>query len=272
MVDNDRSVIEVAFVDTPPSLFGPEPGTATDAAGSADERGRALEGRLVVVTGASGLLGAAFAAEVVERGARVCLIGRDMDALRATTATLGPDAPTAHLRCDLASAEDVDSACDFIDRIGQPVDLLVHAAGIQAPTTIAAGSLDDLDEHYLLEVRGPYLLTQRLLPSLTESKGHVVFLTGPHSNPSDQLDAHRAISQAGVRAFAEELRREATPMGVRVLVVGAEAGLDVAGDGAGDGAFLRACAATVLDSMADQALEVTELRLRVGRVGRAERR
>src|SRR5690606_21965494 len=56
------------------------------------------------------------------------------------------------------------------------------------------------------------------------------------------------------------------------LVVGAEAGLDVAGEGAGDGAFLRACAATVLDSMADQALEVTELRLRVGRVGRAERR
>ena len=117
MVDNDRSVIEVAFVDTPPSLFGPEPGTATDAAGSADERGRALEGRLVVVTGASGLLGAAFAAEVVERGARVCLIGRDMDALRATTATLGPDAPTAHLRCDLASAEDVEAGMRHAKRM-----------------------------------------------------------------------------------------------------------------------------------------------------------
>lgn len=270
MVDNDRSVIEVAFVDTPPSLFGPE-----DAGGPTDgaDDGSSLEGRLVVVTGAAGLLGGAFVADLVGRGARVCLIGRDLDALRATIAPLGADAPTALLRCDLASAEDVDSACDFIDRIGQPVDLLVHAAGIQAPTTIAAGSLDDLDEHYLLEVRGPYLLTQRLLPSLTQSKGRVVFLTGPVAGASgERLDAHRAISQAGARAFADELRREAAPMGVRVLVVGAEADLDVAGAGPDAAPFLRACASTVLDSLAAAALDVTELRLRPARVGRTEQR
>ncbi len=270
MVDNDRSVIEVAFVDTPRSLFGPEQTPGSPEAGPTD--GTSLEDRLVVVTGASGLLGGAFVTELVERGARVCLIGRDLDALRDTTSALGPDAPTALLRCDLASAEDVDSACDFVDRIGQPVDLLVHAAGIQAPTTIATGSLDDLDEHYLLEVRGPYLLTQRLLPSLTEAGGRVVFLTAPVGGSGEQLDAHRAISQAGVRAFAQELRREAAPMGVRVLVVGAEANVDVTGGGPGGPSFLRTCAATVLDSLGAAALDVTELRLRAAPVGRAEQR
>ena len=172
------------------------------------------------MTGAGGLLGASVAAELARRGARICLLGRSMHDLRATAAALPPTAHTALLRCDLTSAGDVGSAADFVDRLGAPVDVLVHAAGVRSTATVATGSLESLDEHYLLNVRGPYLLTQRLLGSLASSAGHVVFFTSPGS--PDPGDAHHSISTAALSALADEVRGEASSRGVRVLSVDAE--------------------------------------------------
>ena len=270
MVDNDRSVIEVAFSDARGPRFagrGEAPATPVDPAG---ERG--LEGRLAVVTGAAGLLGAAITAELVARGAHVCLIGRDLDALRATVDALDPGAHTAMLRCDLASVDDVESAADFIERIGEPVDLLVHAAGMYAPTTIARGTVEELDEHYLLDVRGPYLLTQRLLPSLTEADGRVVVVSRGGAAAGPAAARHRHISQAGLVAFASGLREEAAPYGIRVLTVRTDDVEAVPGD-PGSQAFLEACASRMLDLLASGTVDVTDLRLRRGgRRTRSERR
>ena len=270
MVDNDRSVIEVAFSEARgPRFAGGDAVTRTpvDASG---ERG--LEGRLAVVTGAAGLLGAAITAELTARGAHVCVIGRDLEALRATVEGIGPGAHTAMLRCDLASIEDVESAADFIERIGEPVDLLVHAAGMYSPTTIARGTVEELDEHYLLDVRGPYLLTQRLLPSLTDAVGRVVFFSVGGGEAGPDADVHRHISQAGLVAFASGLREEAAPYGIRVLTVRTDDVEDVPGD-PGSQAFLEACAARMLDLLAAGAVDVTDLHLRRGgRRTRSERR
>lgn len=271
MVDIDRSVIEVAFSEARGPVF--EGRSAEEAPAAAPVAGeRSVAGRLAVVTGASGLLGTAVAAELVARGAHVCLIGRDLDALRATAEHVGGGAPPALLRCDLASVDDVIAATEFIDRIGAPVDVLVHAAGVRAPSTIARGTVEDLDEHYLLDVRGPYLLTQRLLTSLTDARGRVVFFAADDGTPAAGDDVHRTISQAGLRALADVLRDEAGPLGVRVLTVRTDDDLDP--DGGGDAArFLDVCAAAVLDVLAVDAVDVTQVHLRrAAHRARSERR
>jgi NAD(P)-dependent dehydrogenase (short-subunit alcohol dehydrogenase family) len=270
VVDNDRSVIEVAFSDA----LGPRFGALDDPRSTPPHPtgDRDLLGRLAVVTGAAGMLGAAIAGELVARGAHVCLIGRDPDALRQTVDGLAPGAHTAMLRCDLASVEDVESAADFVERIGEPVDLLVHAAGMYAPTTIARGTVEELDEHYLLDVRGPYLLTQRLLPSLTDAAGRVVFFSVGGVEAGPDADVHRHISQAGLVAFAAGLRDEAAPFGIRVLTVRTDDVEETPGD-LGAQEFLHACAARVLDLLGAGAVDVTDLHLRRGgRRTRSERR
>ena len=172
-------------------------------------RRRPVDGRLAVVTGATGLLGAAIAAELSRRGAMVCLMGRDLDELRATVDRLGPGARTAILQCDLALSEDVVSAVDFVERLDRPVDLVVHAAGLAAPARIADGPVEQLDEHYLLNVRGPYLLSQRLLPLLRDGSAQCVFVAAA-DRPGEQAgDAHHVITTAAGRALAAELRVEA---------------------------------------------------------------
>ncbi|MDQ2678540.1 MAG: SDR family NAD(P)-dependent oxidoreductase [Actinomycetota bacterium] len=267
VVEQQDAVTSSPFIHPPRPIFGtPPPGPAAaepgpDDPGSAEPSPAPLEGKLAVVTGATGLLGATVAAELVARGARVCLLGRSIDELRETARRCG-DA-TAVLRCDLAISDDVAEAADFVERIGAPVDVLVHAAGVRSSATVRTGTLESLDEHYLLNVRGPYLLTQRLLGSLGQARGQVVFFASS-SRPDLVLDlhggdAHHAISTAALVAFADELRAEAAPAGVRVLTVDAE--VDLGPDEQGD-EVLAALAAQVIDALGSPRLDVTGFSVR----------
>jgi NAD(P)-dependent dehydrogenase (short-subunit alcohol dehydrogenase family) len=279
VVDSDRSAIEVAFDGTghswSPPVGAPDQvsGPANGVAGSAWDPA----GRLAVVTGASGLLGSAVAAELLRRDARVCLIGRDLDALRETSSSFPSGSRAALLRCDLAAADDIDSAAAFVERIGQPVDLLVHAAGLYSPSTVTHGSVDDMDEHYLLDVRGPYLLTQRLVPLLGAADGRVVFFAGPASTPPGGTgtsgDVHREVSLAGLRSFAAALRREVAPLGIGVLTVRTDEALEPQGLGGGTPGFAAECARTVVELLAGDSVEVTSVEMTsAGIRRRAERR
>lgn len=211
-----------------------------------------LDGATAVVTGASGLLGAAMAQEIARRGAAVVLIGRDLEALDHTAGAAEGSPTMAGLRCDMASAEDIDAAADFVDAVGRPVDLLIHATGLSDPSTVTAAPVGLLDEHYLLNLRGPYQLTQRLLPLLADRRGRVVFFTSAGSTSHD--DAHRVITDAAVKSMAEVLRSELAPTGGRVVVVATR--LDA---GAGEPGFLPSLARVIVDSLAADELDVAEV-------------
>jgi len=241
-------------------------GVATDESARADQEG-SLIGRLVVITGGAGLLGAAMAVELAARGADICLMGDDPEELRSTLLMLDLGTRSAMLRCDLSSESEVLSAADFIRRIGRPVDLLVHAAGLQAPATVATATVTSLDEHYLWNLRGPYLLTQQLLPDLITSQGQVVFFVATETDLSSGSggDVHHIISQAAVQAFAQELRTETSRLGVRVLIVDAVAQTwsDLSTEPARPSGrtVVESLAYSVVDTLSSSEMDVTELRV-----------
>jgi NAD(P)-dependent dehydrogenase (short-subunit alcohol dehydrogenase family) len=236
------------------------------------ERGR-LDGRLALVTGASGLLGAAMAVELSSRGAELCLLGRDLPGLLEVVDDLGPGARAAVLRCDLAIADDVIDAVEFIARLDRPVDVVVHAAGMQAGASFADGDVESLDEHYLLNVRGPYLLTQQVLGLLRPNSATCVFFSSPGEAPATPGDVHHAITRAASLALANELRAEASDRGVRVVsVLAADRPVDY-GVVVDTDRFVDGVAAAVCDALAMGDIDTTELHLRgVAHPGRSERR
>jgi NAD(P)-dependent dehydrogenase (short-subunit alcohol dehydrogenase family) len=254
MTDSVADPLEAPFGEPSRPVFGAPP----DRSGVDDHD---LHGRLAVVTGASGVLGGAIARRLCERGADVALIGRDLPALDETVRRCGPGAHTAVLQCDLAVSEDVVAAVEFVRRIDRPVDLVVHAAGLRSPARIADGPVEGLDEHYLLNVRGPYLLSQQLLPLIRDGRGRFAFVAGT-PRPGDRGgDAHHAITQAAGRALAAELRVEALPRGIGVVSVLADD--QVGADGLVDtDRFAAALAANVVDALTGAELDVTEVRVR----------
>lgn len=178
-----------------------------------------LQGQVAVVTGASSGIGKAIALRLGQAGVRLCLVGRQLDSLRAVAGQAPQSRQGAHLcyQADLEVERDVEALLDALRRDVSAPDILVHVAGTVLPGTFEEATAGQLDTQYLVNLRAPYVLTQGLLPGLKARQGQVVFV-----NSSAGLAARASMSQYAacrhaLKALAESLREEVNPAGVRVL-------------------------------------------------------
>src|SRR5262249_22921609 len=104
-------------------------------------------------------------------------MGRDGAKLLACAEGLRPFTPSVEAyACDLTKAEEIEAACTHIsDKYGR-LDILVHCAGVIQHGNLADAPLVSMDLQYAANVRGPLLLTQRLLPLLKKPRGQIVFI------------------------------------------------------------------------------------------------
>ena len=163
-------------------------GSADVPAGAAEPAAApvaSMEGRVAVVTAATGALGVALAAEMVGRGARVLLVDDDLDGLLDVVDSLAP-ARAVPVRCDLGSDADVAAACDFVMR-STAVDVVVHVGrregdgdDADADAEVRPVGRNALDDRYRADVRGPLGLIVGLSP-VTASAPTVVLVDPPRS-------------------------------------------------------------------------------------------
>jgi NAD(P)-dependent dehydrogenase (short-subunit alcohol dehydrogenase family) len=120
-----------------------------------------LQGTVVIVTGASSGIGAATARACAREGARVVLAARRTDRLEALASEL-PDAfvVTTDMRVPEQVRRLVQAA---VDRYGR-VDVLVNDAGQGLHVPIEAVALDDLQAVIELNLYGPLVAMQSVVP------------------------------------------------------------------------------------------------------------
>jgi NADP-dependent 3-hydroxy acid dehydrogenase YdfG len=178
----------------------------------------AFAGQVAVVTGAGSGVGRAIALALADSGASVALVGRTAAKLDEVAGVIRQKSTRAGVYpVDLFADDAIRSFCrNVLDDFGK-LDILVHSAGLYASGSLENASLADFDAQYRVNVRGPYLLTQSVLGTLKEHQGQVVFI-----NSSAGLSAGGRIGQYGatkhaLKAFADSLREEVNPLGVRVL-------------------------------------------------------
>lgn len=131
-----------------------------------------LNGKVAVVTGGSGVLGAAMSAGLARAGARVAVLARRLEpATAAVTAIEAEGGEALALSADVRDRAQVEAACTAIlERWGQ-VDILVNAAGGNMPGATLApdATLDHLDPEAFRAVFDLNLMGT-LLPSLVFGK------------------------------------------------------------------------------------------------------
>jgi NAD(P)-dependent dehydrogenase (short-subunit alcohol dehydrogenase family) len=171
-----------------------------------------LAGRVALVTGAGRGVGHAIAIGLARAGATVCGTRRTVTH-PAFPAELGIDEQVA----DLAVDGEIEALVDAVLRRHGDISVLVHAAGLFAQGRLDEARLDDLDAQYRVNFRAPYLLTKLLLPALRATTGHVVFINSTTMGRAGL--GQYAATKVGLRAFAETLRDEVNPDGVRVTTV-----------------------------------------------------
>jgi len=175
-----------------------------------------LEGRVALVTGASGGIGSAIVEALARSGVTVAVVGRRRKPLDRLARRIGAT-PNAVYQVDLTSDADVrTTARSFLRHFGQ-LDILVHSNGIYASGTLDRASVRTFDQLWAANVRSPFFLTQLLIPALRDASGQIVFV-----NSSVGLEARRGVgqfsaTQHALHALAESLRQELNPDGIRVL-------------------------------------------------------
>lgn len=188
----------------------------------------ALQGRIVLVTGAGSGIGRAVSQALAARHATVVLLGRRAEPLEATYDAIvnARHAEPAILPLNLATATPENYA-ELADRIQDELgglDGLVHnAAHLEGLTPFRDVSAESWYRTLQVNLSGPYLLTQALLPLLQNSRcGRIVFtLEDPDRTERAYWGAY-GVSKAAARTMTRILADELA--NTRVGVYGVQPG------------------------------------------------
>ena len=136
-----------------------------------------LSNKIALVTGASCGIGRATASALADAGAHVLVhyarSAQDAESLVAGIRSKGGRADA--IRADLGNADGATLLAREVRQIvGEGLDVLVSNAGISKAATIGGHTVQDFDNLFATNVRGPFFLVQQLLPFLGEGSNIIV--------------------------------------------------------------------------------------------------
>jgi NAD(P)-dependent dehydrogenase (short-subunit alcohol dehydrogenase family) len=172
----------------------------------------AVNGRTVIITGASSGIGRAAALKIAAAGGVPILVARSMDKLEELKREIEQHGGTAYAySADLSDTESIDAAVETILSDHAAVDMLVNNAGrsIRRSVMLSTDRFHDYERTVRLNYLGAVKLILALLPHMKERRfGHVVNVSsiGVQTNPP-RFSAYVA-SKAALDAFTRVVSSE----------------------------------------------------------------
>lgn len=166
-----------------------------------------LDGKVAIVTGAAGGIGAAIVRRFVAEGARVA-------AIDSRKCEIGTARFVADLADDRATAGAVRQAREALGR----VDLLVHAAAASVPGGVLDTPARDFQHLYDVNVVGAVRLIQALAPTMDEGSS-IILLSSINARFATPTLAAYAASKAALESLARTAACELAPRGIRVNAI-----------------------------------------------------
>jgi NAD(P)-dependent dehydrogenase (short-subunit alcohol dehydrogenase family) len=182
---------------------------------------RALEGRAVLVTGASSGLGRATAVALARAGADVALVARSAADLGETAAEVSETGRRALvLPADLADEEEALAAVErTVGEFGR-VDVLVNAAGTDVPGTVEELDVEGWDRTLSVNLRAPFLLSKAAFPHMRGAGGGTIVNVSSVAGKKGWANASAyCASKFGLTGFTQALADEGKGYGIRAVVL-----------------------------------------------------
>jgi len=179
-----------------------------------------LQGRVAVVTGAAGGIGAATALAMAAEGARV-VVADLKDGAATVAAVEAAGGQAAYLPCDVADAGQVEAMVSAaVERFGA-LDVLVNDAGISGGSSLA----HELDVEVWTRVlavnlTGTFLCARAAMPHLLASgRGRIVNVASTYGLVGAPLAPAYCASKGGVVNLTRQLAVDYSPHGIRVNAI-----------------------------------------------------
>jgi NADP-dependent 3-hydroxy acid dehydrogenase YdfG len=190
----------------------------TRASDSVPARGAALGGRTALITGASRGIGAAVARRLAASGARVALLSRSDDLLRALAKEL-PGEPIV-IAADLRDPDAAERVAQTLAAEHATPDIIVNNAGAFLIAPVTSTSVEDFRATLEVNLVAPFTFMRTFLGGMRErGRGHLVTIGSIADRTTFPGNAAYAASKHGLRALHEVVRAELRGSGVRATLV-----------------------------------------------------
>ncbi len=171
------------------------------------EHNHDLHGKIAVVTGGSGAIGAAILKSLERSGA---------------TGIAFDIAPAAGgVECDVREEASVAAAVEEVLRRHGRIDIAVHAAGISRDAVVWKLTADEWDQVQSVNLRGAFLLIRNVVPIMRKERtgGRIVLIGSINGSRGKFGTSAYSASKAGLLGMAKSVARETGRFGVLVNVV-----------------------------------------------------
>lgn len=167
-----------------------------------------LEGKSVIVTGATGAIGSALCLALARRGCALGLLGRRAEKLEGLGHSLAQfNVPLSVQVADLRRRDEVHRAvAAAIAELGA-VDVLVHNAGIGRISQPWRPQVEDVEEMFEVNYLGGAYAIEAVLPAmLAQRRGHLAAVSSLAALRGMAFTAGYSASKAALGVFLEALR------------------------------------------------------------------
>ncbi|KFF85413.1 SDR family oxidoreductase [Pseudomonas syringae] len=181
-----------------------------------------IQGKVVLITGASSGIGEAAARLIAAKGAYVVLGARRIERLEMLAADIEAQGGSARFRSlDVTDALDMQAFADFAKHAFGKIDVIINNAGIMPLSPLAALNIAEWNQMLDVNVRGVLHGIAAVLPSMqAQGHGQIINISSIGGLAVSPTAAVYCATKFAVRAISDGLRQETDKIRVTVVCPG----------------------------------------------------
>ena len=172
-----------------------------------------LQGKVVLITGAARRIGRALALDLAVERARVAITYRssEQDAQRTLERLLQMDAHALAVRCDVRDPQNIGEMVREVAAEFGGIDVLINNAGIFDTAKLADISVEQWDDMFATNARGPFLVSRAALPYLRRRRGRIIHIGSLGGLRPWAAHAHYCASKAALVMLTQTMAKALAP-------------------------------------------------------------
>ncbi len=180
-----------------------------------------IEGKVVVITGASSGLGEAAAKSLAEQGAIVVLGARRAERIAALAVEITAKGGRAlAITTDVTDAAQVKKLVDeAVNQFGR-IDVIINNAGLMPQSPLERLRIDEWDQMIDVNIKGVLYGIAAVLPYMkAQRSGHIINVSSVAGHKVRPGGAVYSATKHAVRVISEGLRQEVKPYNLRTTII-----------------------------------------------------
>jgi len=179
-----------------------------------------LAGQRIILTGATGGIGAELSQLLYEQGCQIGLVGRSQEKLEVLSKRLINCANCSLIAADISTSDGRQKIIDEMEKNFGGYDMLINTAGIMDFTSFLDQTDERIEAVLKTNIIAPMQLCKKVLPSmLKQGRGHIVNIGSTFGSIGFAWFTSYSSSKFALRGFSQALRRELAETPIKISYI-----------------------------------------------------